>query len=730
MDLAGIDRFADWIAAHPWIAGGLIFLIALADAIILLGVLVPALPLLFAVGALVGTGHIDGFYAVLCTALGAFAGDGFSFWIGRRYGPQLRQRWPFSRYPEWLARGEGMFRQHGTKAILIARYVGAVRPFVPAIGGMLKLPLRRYVPASALAALLWALTFLLPGWLFGTSLELFAAIAGRLVMLVGMLVGVLALIWAVVVFVWRRLAPRTNQVLARLLVWSQRHPVIGPYSTTLIDPKRPESPSLLLLALLLLAALWAFATLLVAVASGEAGPLAVDQAVHRVMLALRHPLADSALALAASLGDWPVLMPACAGVVAWLLWRRRYSAVWHWLAAIAFGLASSILLGYLLHLPRPPAAANLGGFGFPALSMTLVIIVFGFFAVLIARELPGRRRVWPYVVAGLFAGLIGFARLYLGANWLSDLLGGTFFGLAWVALLGLAYRRRVERSFWIRPLVVVFFGTLVAAAWWYGPRRVEAVLDRFDPLPVVQVMSPAQWLQADAAGPLSSWRNELRGRSVWPLNLQYAGDPEVLGTALVEAGWQIAEPGGWLDLLKTLDDEASADTLRILPASHYGHPQVLMLVAPAAGDADARRVLRLWRTGIRLAGDIPVWVGNAQTLHFSHRWRWLHYWRLDEDDGAALAQVAADARRSGLQQRLRPAAGDDMPALLRLREPVAQRSAGDAPDSGIEGGAEGPGDSTGAPGAGRAGHDAAGGDDPGEPGEDAGDAGAGAGQIR
>ena len=51
MDMAGIDHFADWIAANPWIAGGLIFLIAFADAIILLGVLVPALPLLFAVGA-------------------------------------------------------------------------------------------------------------------------------------------------------------------------------------------------------------------------------------------------------------------------------------------------------------------------------------------------------------------------------------------------------------------------------------------------------------------------------------------------------------------------------------------------------------------------------------------------------------------------------------------------------------------------------------------------------
>ncbi len=53
---------------------------------------VPALPLLFAVGALVGLGHINGPYAVACAALGAFLGDALSFWVGRRWGTQLRQR--------------------------------------------------------------------------------------------------------------------------------------------------------------------------------------------------------------------------------------------------------------------------------------------------------------------------------------------------------------------------------------------------------------------------------------------------------------------------------------------------------------------------------------------------------------------------------------------------------------------------------------------------------------
>ncbi|MCR6495433.1 phosphatase PAP2 family protein [Thermomonas sp. S9] len=79
-------------------------------------------------------------------------------------------------------------------------------------------------------------------------------------------------------------------------------------------------------------------------------------------------------------------------------------------------------------MPRPPTAAD--GFGFPSIAVTMTTVVFGFFAVLIARELPGRQRVWPYLLAGIATALVGFARLYLGAHWLSDILGGVLLGSA------------------------------------------------------------------------------------------------------------------------------------------------------------------------------------------------------------------------------------------------------------------------------------------------------------
>mgnify|MGYP001793033365 CR=1 FL=1 len=95
-----------------------------------------------------------------------------------------------------------------------------------------------------------------------------------------------------------------------------------------------------------------------------------------------------------------------------------------------------------------------------------------FFAVLIARELPGRRRVWPYLLAGVATALVAFARLYLGAHWLSDVRAGVLLGVGWLLVLGVAYRVHSPASLWMLPLAWTFArgcgGGAVGGGVWGG----------------------------------------------------------------------------------------------------------------------------------------------------------------------------------------------------------------------------------------------------------------------
>jgi len=654
-----VESASAWITAHPLAAGAVVFLIAFCDALVIVGMVVPALPLLFAVGALIGLGHVNGPYALLAATLGAFCGDGLSFWIGRRWGAQLRQRWPFSRYPQWLDRGESMFRRRGVQSIFVARFVGAVRPFVPAIAGMLHMPLRRYALPSLIACLLWSALFLAPGWVLGASYDAVAAVADRLTLVLAGLIAAIALVWSCVLYTWRWFAGHADNLLARMLKWTRRHPHLGRYAAALIDPNRPESPSLLMLAVCLLAISWAWFTLLATLlASG--GPLALDHTVHEFMWNLRNPLADRLMAGLASVGDASVLGPAALVALLYLLWRKRWTAAAHWIAAIVFGLVFTNVLEAAIDMPRPPTAP--AGFGFPSVAVTMTTIVFGFFAVLIARELPGRQRVWPYLLAGVVTTVIAFARLYLGAHWPSDLVGGTLFGILWLLVLGLAYRRHVARSFWMRPLSWAFYTVFVAAALWHAPRNADRLLARFEAAaPTTTLAAEAWWLREWTT--LPSHRNERDARRRWALDVQVAGSLRPLQAALVAQGWHVQPQADWVATLGLLDDDTPALEQVVLPATLGARPEQLLLLRPGRTPGE-QIALRLWPAPATLDDGTPLWMGTAQTLRYLKPLRTASLWLPVSDDGNAHAEVR-DALRA-FHPLEAPHPQDGVP-VLRLR---------------------------------------------------------------
>ncbi|WP_240125368.1 bifunctional DedA family/phosphatase PAP2 family protein [Thermomonas alba] len=632
MPSAWFDNAVAWIGAHPHAAGLLIFLIAFSDALIVLGAFVPALPLLIPVGVLIGMGTLSGPYAAACAALGALAGDGLSYWIGRRWGDRLRGMWPFRRYPQMLERGEGSFRRNAFKSILIARYVGPIRPFVPAIAGMAGMPTVRYLQASLLACVSWAVLFLLPGWVLGQAYEAVAAVADKLVLVLLALLAALALAWAMVLYGWRWFALHADSLLARLLRWSDRHPLLGRYAAALIDRRRPETAPLLLLAVCLFAVAWLWAWLSAALVL-RGGPLRLDHDVHALMFALRNPLADRMMAALAGLGSAPVLGSAFAAALLWLLWRRRWLAAGHWLGAAAVGLGLTAGLDALVDMPRPPTAA--AGFGFPSIAVTMTTVVFGFFAVLIARELPGRQRVWPYLLAGIATALVGFARLYLGAHWLSDILGGVLLGSAWLLLIGIAYRRRRERAFWMRPLAWTFYGAFALAAGWHAPRSAAQTLAQFQPPPPARVLTLADWRAHGIHDPRHRF------------DLEIAGPLDVLQQRLLAQGWQVQPAADWLAVLGLLDDGLTPAQRPVLPLALDARPEALLLRRADPVDPERIAVLRLWPAPARLADGTPLWVARYDQMRLRRRLRLLTLWTPTTPTHALPPELAtlADADR-------------------------------------------------------------------------------------
>ncbi|MBK1838755.1 DedA family protein [Azospirillum sp. YIM B02556] len=185
--LTGFPDFAEYgtalagfIEAHAEWAEVIIFLMAFAEGLTLVGLLIPGVVMLTATGALVAAGVLDFWSVYLAIAGGAILGDAASYWLGRRYGERMFRLWPLSRQPDLRRRGEAFFLRHGGKGVFLARFIGPLRAVVPTTAGMMAMPHRKFQTFNILSALIWAPLLMSPGHLAWTGYDL-AGSAGRAV---------------------------------------------------------------------------------------------------------------------------------------------------------------------------------------------------------------------------------------------------------------------------------------------------------------------------------------------------------------------------------------------------------------------------------------------------------------------------------------------------------------------------------------------------------------------
>lgn len=170
IDLFSVETYEgikNWIIANPTWAGLCVFVIAACESIVVIGLFIPGIVAMSIFGALVEAGVMAILPTLLWAIAGAIVGDGVSYIIGYRFKHHLPYYWPFSRFPHWLATGKKFFINHGTKSIVIGRFVGPVRPIIPVVAGMMSMRPRTFVFANVLSAILWAPIYMLPG--FGLS---------------------------------------------------------------------------------------------------------------------------------------------------------------------------------------------------------------------------------------------------------------------------------------------------------------------------------------------------------------------------------------------------------------------------------------------------------------------------------------------------------------------------------------------------------------------------------
>jgi len=198
-----------------WGYAGIFLVVILGN----IGLPVPEETVLAAAGYLVWSGRLHLFPVLIVGLASAVAGDNVGYWLGRRYGRAMVER-----YAHWLLKpgrvvvAESFVRRYGALAVCVARFVGGFRFLAGPLAGAVGLPFRSFLSGNLVGALLFVPYAVGIGYAIGYGLGPYMAEVQRSLGGIGHIVLLLAIIVVVVLVAWRTII----RVVRRSVMFAMR----------------------------------------------------------------------------------------------------------------------------------------------------------------------------------------------------------------------------------------------------------------------------------------------------------------------------------------------------------------------------------------------------------------------------------------------------------------------------------------------------------------------------
>jgi membrane-associated protein len=146
-----------------------VFFVLFAESGLFFGFFLPGDSLLFTLGLLASQQVLSLPVMLLLWPVAAVTGDSVGYWFGERYGRRLFTRedsiWFHKKH---LITAHDFYEKHGGKAIVLARFIPAVRTFVPIVAGMAQMSYRKFLFWNLLGGIGWSLGVTIAGYFLGS----------------------------------------------------------------------------------------------------------------------------------------------------------------------------------------------------------------------------------------------------------------------------------------------------------------------------------------------------------------------------------------------------------------------------------------------------------------------------------------------------------------------------------------------------------------------------------
>lgn len=149
-----------------------IFVAIFLESGVIIGFFLPGDSLLFAAGLLASQHYLNIFLVIILAIAGAILGNNTGYATGARLGHRLFKKHD-SRFfsHKRVEEAHAFFEKEGAKSLILARFIPAVRTFVPIVAGVGTMRWRYFLAYNAVGGILWGVSMPLLGYTLGRTVK-------------------------------------------------------------------------------------------------------------------------------------------------------------------------------------------------------------------------------------------------------------------------------------------------------------------------------------------------------------------------------------------------------------------------------------------------------------------------------------------------------------------------------------------------------------------------------